>query len=252
MNSLKYAEDFAQLAEQLHAEHQQQPTLERIASLAVQAVDACDACGIILRERDGRLTTAAASDPIAAQAAQFQEDLGEGPSVDEVWELGTLTVNDLSSELRWPRWAPAAAELGVRSVLSLRLEITGSPLAASLNLFAHQPYAFDATDLGIASVFARHAASALAAAHVEEGLRAAARSRQIIGVAQGMLMQRFGLTLDQSFELLRRYSQTHNVKLRVLAETLAESGGIKTTGVDGAPADPAAGLDQAFGIGPDD
>lgn len=241
---LKYAEDFALLAEQLRGERYEQPTLDRIAALAVQAVDPCDRCGITLREAHRDVITAAASDPIAAKVAELQRVLGEGPCVDAVWELGTLTVNDLESEARWPRWAPAAAELGIRSVLSLGLDITGTQVTASLNLFASQPYAFDSTDLGIASVFARHAAAALATARAEEGLRAAARSRQIIGVAQGMLMQRFGVTLDQSFELLRRYSQTHNVKLRVLAERLADSGGIPAS----EPGEQAAGLAEVFGL----
>jgi hypothetical protein len=245
---LKYAEDFARLAEQLQGEHHEQPTLERIATLAVQTVDPCDYCGVTLREPNGELVTAAASDPVAARVAELQRELGEGPCVDAVWDLATLTVNDLDEETRWPLWAPAAANLGIRSVLSLGLDISDTPVAASLNLFASRPYAFDSTDLGIASVFARHAATALAAARTEEGLRAAARSRQIIGVAQGMLMQRFGLNLDQSFELLRRYSQTNNLKLRVLAERLAESGGIPDT----APGEPAADLAQAFGITPGD
>lgn len=248
---LKYAEDFARLAAQLQSEHSEQPTLDRIAVLAVQAVDPCDSCGITLREPNGALATPAASDPIAAQAAELQQQLGEGPCLDAVWDLGTLTVNDLKSDRRWPSWAPAAAELGIRSVLSLRLEVTGTSMAASLNLFANQPYAFDSTDLAIASVFARHAATALAAAHVEEGLRIAARSRQIIGVAEGILMQRFGLTLDQSFELLRRYSQTNNIKLRTLAERLATAGHIPSAQPGDGPADPAASLNEAFRITPD-
>jgi len=254
---LKYAEDFARLAEQLQAEHHQQLTLDRISTLAVQAVDSCDYCGIILREADGELITAAASDPVAAQAGDLQRHFREGPCVDAVWDLGTLAVNDLDTETRWPNWSPAAAALGIRSVLSLRLDVTGTPLAASLNLFATVADAFDSTDLAIASVFARHAATALAAVRLEEGLRAAARSRQIVGVAEGMLMQRFGLSLDQSFELLRRYSQTNNIKLRTLAERLAESGGIPTA-TAGNPSndrseDASAGLDQSLGItSPDD
>lgn len=243
-NSLKFAEDFARLAVQLRAEHHEQPTLERIVALAVAAIDPADYCGITLRERNGELTTAASTGPVAAQASELQQALGEGPCLEAAWDMDTVTVNDLETEQRWPRWAPEAAALGIRSLLSLRLEITGQPLVASLNLFAHEVAAFDSTDLAIASIFARHAANALASARIEDGLRAAARSRQTIGVAQGILMQRFGVTLDQSFELLRRYSQTHNVKLRVLAERLVEAGGIPASG----SADPTAGLDHAFGL----
>ncbi|GAB3918098.1 hypothetical protein GCM10011575_42690 [Microlunatus endophyticus] len=243
---MKYAEDFAQLAAELQGEHREQPTLDRIVERAVQAVDPCDHCAITLRDSNGRLTTPSATDSVAAQAAELENELGEGPCLDAIWDLGTITVNDLGTELRWPTWGRAAADLGIKSMLAVRLEVAGQPIVASLNLFADRPTGFDSTDLGIASVFARHASQALAAVRVEEGLRAAARSRQTIGVAEGMLMQRFGLTLDQSFELLRRYSQTRNIKLRELAEHLVESGGIPDPG----PGDPAADLEQALGLSP--
>jgi len=240
-NSLQLARDFAELAVQLRAERREQPTLDRVVVLAVQAIDTCDHCGITVRTPDGELTTPACSDPVAAEVAELQQRLGEGPCLQAAWELNTVTVTDLRSETRWPNWASAAAALGLRSVLSLRLEINGH-LTASLNLFAESVAAFNSTDLAIAGIFARHAATALASAEVEEGLRAAAQSRQLIGAAQGILIQRFGLTLDQSFELLRRYSQTYNVKLRVLAQRLVDAGGISPS----APADPAATLEQAL------
>jgi len=243
VNSLQLARDFAELAVQLRSEHREQPTLDRVVALAVQAMDTCDFCGITLRTPDGILTTPACSSPVVAEVAELHHRLGEGPCLEAAWELGTVTVTDLTTESRWPNWAPAAAALGLRSVLSLRLEIN-SQLTGSLNLFAKSVDAFNSTDLAIASIFARHAATALASTEIEEGLRAAAHSRQVIGAAQGILMQRFGLSLDQSFELLRRYSQTHNVKLRVLAQRLVEAGGISPS----APADPSATLEHALNL----
>lgn len=41
-----------------------------------------------------------------------------------------------------------------------------------------------------------------------------------------MLTQRYGLTLDQSFEVLRRYSQDQNIKVREFAEQLVLAGRI--------------------------
>lgn len=240
--NLSRAEEFARLAEKLHAEPQQQRTIDRIVSLAVETVDAADSCCVTLRRSNGELLTAATSDWLARQATELQEELREGPYFAVNSNLGMISIDDLTIDRRWPQLSQAAAGLGVRAMLSIRLDLSDASLTASLNLLAKQPYAFDPTDLGIASIFARHAASALDSARHGESLRAAARSRQIIGVAQGMLMQRFGLSLDQSFELLRRYSQTHNIKLRVLAERLAESGGLSADG------DPAGSLEQAFGL----
>jgi len=129
-------------------------------------------------------------------------------------------------------------------MLSLRLEVIHPSLVASLNLFAKEIAAFDSTDLAIAGVYAQHAATALATAREEDGLRAAIQSRQTIGIAQGLLMQRYDLTQDQAFELLRRYSQTSNIKLHTLAERIAQSGSLPPE-EEGRP---AAGLTEAFGL----
>jgi GAF domain-containing protein len=245
--SQEIARLFAGLAAQLQAEHHEQPTLDRIVELALQAIDAADHCAITVRNSDNQVTTPAATDPLAAKVAALEDELDEGPCLDTVWEFDIVTVTDMEHENRWPIWAPAASRLGIRSMLGVRLDITGQPVVASLNLFATRPSAFDPTDIAIAGIYARHASNALAAARYEEGLRAAARSRQIIGVAEGILMQRFGLTLDQSFELLRRYSLTYNVKLRVLADNLVRSGGLSAGGP--ATSDtPATGLEHALGL----
>jgi GAF domain-containing protein len=158
-----------------------------------------------------------------ADALQYEFD--EGPGLDAIWELDTYLIDNLCTESRWPRWAPSAAALGLTSVLSLRLETSSETLGA-LNLYATVPFAFDSTDVAVASIFARHASYALDAAQEATGLRTALRSRQLIGVAQGILMQRYQLTLDQSFEVLRRYSQDQNVKLRDVAEHLVRDGRI--------------------------
>ncbi|HEY9294505.1 MAG TPA: GAF and ANTAR domain-containing protein [Microlunatus sp.] len=248
---LKYARDFALLAAELHREAREQPTLERIVQTAVETVEGCDFCGVSAREPDGRIWTPASTDPIADQADALQYELGEGPCLEAIWSLDTYTIDDMSFEARWPTWAPRAAGLGIGSVLSVQVETPEGQALAGLNLYAVGPYAFDHTDVAIASILARHAGNALTDARRQTELRSAIRSRQIIGVAQGILIQRFGLSLDQAFEMLRRYSQDNNVKLRDLAENLVRSGGIRNE-----PEDPAVTLgdtlNEAFGLSPDD
>jgi AmiR/NasT family two-component response regulator len=64
----------------------------------------------------------------------------------------------------------------------------------------------------------------LAYARTEQNLWQAIDTRNLIGQAQGMLMARYGLTPDKAFAVLRRYSQTTNVRLAVLAEELTSTG----------------------------
>lgn len=197
-----------------------------------------------VRESDGRITTHAASDPIVRQVDELQYRLAEGPCVQAIWSMDSYLIEDLATDPRWPTWAPQAAALGIGSVLAVRLEVPGQEIDAALNLYAERRHAFEVTDLAVAGIFGAHAGTALGGARAQDQLRTALHSRQIIGVAQGILMQRFRLNLDQSFELLRRYSQDHNVKLRDLAEKLVGSGGIP----DGDPAGATALLEQSFGL----
>ncbi|HEY9290010.1 MAG TPA: GAF and ANTAR domain-containing protein [Microlunatus sp.] len=229
---LRQAEEFARLAEELGRPSGEQPTLERIVELAVETIDACDYCGVSLRDADGTVSCAAGSDPVVPEIDDLHGQLDDGPFLDTVWELDTRPIANTAVDSRWPRWSAQVALRGIGSILSLKLDPPQGQADAALNLYARQAYAFDPTDLAIASIFARHAGVALGAVRVQDGLRTAVRSRQIIGVAQGILMQRFGLSLDASFELLRRYSQDHNLKLRTIAANLVAAGGLSSADPD--------------------
>ena len=61
--------------------------------------------------------------------------------------------------------------------------------------------------------------------HEVEGLRQALESRDAIGQAKGILMERQGCTADEAFDILRRGSQRENRKLREIAiDIIAASG----------------------------
>lgn len=222
------AEQFAQISEDLLAESGRDTTLDRIVQLAVQTIPAADACGITIRRGDDTLETPAYTTPMIKELDELQYALREGPCWDATWVMNTRAISDMRAEQRYPRWTPAAVRAGIESVLSVRVA-TATKLVGGLNLYAGHVDAFDETDAITASIFARHAANALGVADRATNLQTALLTRQAIGTAQGMLMQRYGLDLDQSFELLRRYSQDHNIKLRDLAERLVRSGGITNT-----------------------
>src|SRR5690606_3792525 len=133
---------------------------------------------------------------------------------------------DLARDERWPNWGPRAAAVGIRSVLSVQLRSGDDVLLGALNLYAGEVGAFFRSDLDDALLFASHAGVALAQSREVGGLREALRSRHLIGVAQGMLMQRYNVTLDQAFAILSRHSQQSNVKLRDVAAEIVESGSL--------------------------
>ena len=216
------AAQFAEIALALHDEPDVAQTLDRMVEYAKQAT-ACDDAGLMLLHGRDRIETAVASHPRVAEADQLQTDCGEGPCVEAIWSHSSFVIEDTATDPRWPTWGPKAAELGLHSILSIRLHTLNSTLGA-LNLYGHTVGLFDEDDLDIADIFGRHASVALATARQEDGLREAISARHLIGQAQGMLMERYGLDADQAFALLRRYSQQNNVKLRAVAQRVIVSG----------------------------
>jgi AmiR/NasT family two-component response regulator len=97
---------------------------------------------------------------------------------------------------------------------------TSEDSLGALNLYSPQPRSFEAETRGEGLAFAAHAAVAVRSAQTEQHLRAAMATRNLIGQAQGILMERFKVTAEQAFAALSRVSQESNVKLRDVAQRL--------------------------------
>jgi GAF domain-containing protein len=220
-DSTEVAEVFARLAVELHEEPGVEETVEAVLEFALQAVT-CTYAGVVLHHRGGRLETAAVTDPLVEQCDQLQLECAEGPSLFVAGGAEMVLVPDTASDDRWPDWAPKAAALGLRSVLSVRLHANGSPVGV-LQLLNSEPYAFETDDDAVAHILARHASVAVSSARQEATLWQAIDARKLVGQAQGILMERFGIDADQAFAVLRRYSQDHNVKLRAVAQRLIDT-----------------------------
>ena len=196
-------------------------SLQAVLDMAIET-GPCDAASITFLGTGKIIETIAASDDRVRQADQLQYQTGGGPCLDAVWTDGVFIVPDLLADGRWPDWAPRAAELGIGSSISVHL-FTNSALG-SLNLYSLSPRNFTDTDIENARVIAAQASVVVAYSRAQENLWRAIDARNLIGQAQGMLMQRYGLTAEKAFALLRRYSQHHNIKLTVLAEQLTSTG----------------------------
>jgi GAF domain-containing protein len=215
-HEVELAETFAQVARLLVEEQDVEKTLDRICLLAVQTIDDCETAGISIATA-GRVTSRARTDDVPRVVDTIQSETQEGPCVDAIREHEVFITGSLSREERWPHFAHRAHEAtGVESILSLRLFADGDTMGA-LNLYSTHPGAFDDQDVALGSVFAAHAAVALAAAHRRANLETMAGTRDVIGMAKGIIMARQNVSEDEAFDVLRRASQRMNVKLRELA-----------------------------------
>lgn len=211
------------LARSLHQEDSVESTLDAIARGAVGTVPGADHAGVMRVEGRSRITTPAASDDLVLRVDRAQDETRQGPCLTALFDERTVRVPDVRGDGRWPRFGRRAVDLGVGSMLSFQLYVRDDSLGA-LNLYADGPDAFDEGSEHVGSLFAAHAAVALANAEQQEQLSEAVRTRDLIGQAKGILMERYGLTGEQAFAVLVRGSQQGNVKLRQLAEQLVESG----------------------------
>jgi GAF domain-containing protein len=227
---------FSQVAMELFDAGSVAATLQRIVDLAQDAVVRCDGAGIVV-VTDGQPSSRAAGGPLAEHLDRLQVETGEGPGVDAALSGATFAAADLEDDPRWPTFAPRAVAAGVRSVLALAL---ATKHLSALNLYARSPGAFGSADRAQGVLFATFARLALAWAEERaaeedklENLTEALRSRELIGQAQGILMERQRLSADQAFDVLRRASQRRNIKLRDVALRLVETGESPDADADG-------------------
>lgn len=191
-------------------------TAQQAVDLAARLISGCDAAAIT-RVQGKRVFTIAETHPLAKAGDDLQYQFGEGPCLDALEEINYVRSDDLGEESRWPQWAPRAQrELGVRSMLSLRL-FTADTTVGALNLYALQPHSFSEVSHLEGGTLAAQCAVAMASADTIDNLHVAVRHRTTIGQAQGILMERFSLEPDHAFAVLTRLSQDHNEKLYDLA-----------------------------------
>jgi GAF domain-containing protein len=221
-----FNERLAAIARELVSEPDMQHTLQRVVEAAAANLDGEVWASVSLVKQRREIETPAASDDRAERADQLQYELEEGPCLDAIWEHETFRIGDMTAEDRYPRWAQTVVEeTGIRSSLSLQLftDAEQNSLGA-LNLYSPRPEAFDDETRAEGLAFAAQAAVALRSAQTEEELRSGMVTRNLIGLAQGILVERLKLTPDQAFGVLSRLSQESNTKLREVARRLVDTG----------------------------
>jgi GAF domain-containing protein len=139
-----------------------------------------------------------------------------------------MRSGSLGGEQRWPRFGPRVGRLGIHSVLSLPL-LTPDGVFGAMNVYAHAKEAFDERAERLGELFAAPAAVAVQNAQVLEqtkrlaaSLQGALSTKALIDQALGIIRSRSGASSDEAFARLRAMSQTRNVKLAVVAESLVE------------------------------
>jgi hypothetical protein len=180
---------------------------------------------------------------------EAQYDAGQGPNLDAI----TTPMVDAAGfpDARWPALGVAPFTFGVESSMSYQLHLgSGDDEGAgtgSLNIYALTADAFDEAAHEIGAILAAHASLAARAVgdritledlghHLERALL----SRDVIGQAKGILMERLKVSPEDAFDILRTSSQHLNVKLREVARELTSTGQVRSDDAE-PPATPTEG-----------
>lgn len=197
-----------------------------VAALARSSISGADGVGITLK-RDGAAVTAAHSDEFVVDVDNHQFAAGHGPCLSAIEEGHSFKV-DTTPDERWPEFTARAAEANVSSVLSIPLH-AGDGTIGALNIYGRAPHAFDDYSTESGARFARHAAVLLSSAQayastqrLADNLEIALKTRETIGIAKGILMERDGITREEAFDVMRRASQETNTKLNEVARRIVD------------------------------
>jgi GAF domain-containing protein len=220
------ARQLSELAREMQADPDMAALLKHIVVGATTEVAGAEHAGISLIEGT-HIRTEAATDELVERIDEQQYELQQGPCLEALRHHVTVRSDDFEHEGRWPGFAEAAMRFGVQSMLSVQLFVEGSNLGV-LNMYAMKPNAFTDHDESVAILLAAHAAIAMKGSTVEANLRTALESRDTIGQAKGILMERFKVGQAEAFALLVVASQHTHRKSRDVADTLTSTGELQS------------------------
>ncbi|MDT5223448.1 MAG: hypothetical protein QOG19_855 [Mycobacterium sp.] len=220
-NKHDLAVHMAKLAQSVAVPRSVKDILATVTAAAVELIPGADTAGVLWLHKGGFESLGDVTD-LPEKLDQLQHDWQEGPCYQAALEDTVVRTDDFRVEERWPRYAPAAVELGVLSGLSFKL-FTAERAAGALNLFGFESQAWDADAETIGTVLAAHAAAAILASRQDEHMQAALASRDRIGQAKGVIMERFGVDEIRAFEMLRVLSQESNSKLVDIAQRVLDT-----------------------------
>ena len=216
------ARQLSELARDLEAEPDLEAVMQRIVLAVVHELAGATAAAITLVDR-GQVSSPVHSSELAVRVGTIESETGEGPCVDSSRDEITIRIDDLRQSSQWPLFADRAVDLGVLSMLSFQL-FAGHDSMGALNVYSDTPGAFDSQDEETGLMLASHAALAMSARKKITGLRTAMDTRDLIGQAKGILMERYKIDGGRAFDLLARLSQHTNRKLRDVASDLVFTG----------------------------
>jgi transcriptional regulator with GAF, ATPase, and Fis domain len=207
-----------------------QHAVDLLAQVAQETTPNASGAGVSLIHEAQR-TSVGATDALVRTADDLQYGLGEGPCLTAWSTRSPVTIEDTSTDQRFPRWSAAAAEAGVRSCFSVPL-LRGRDSFGAMKVYATVPAAFDDADRArltslsvAASALLGHVQTSETSTRISSELRGSLRSRDLVGIAKGILMQREGLTEAEALAALTARARSTGIPFGQLTADIVNGHG---------------------------
>jgi hypothetical protein len=206
----EFADQVADVAQLLEGDEVPDEALHRLTALAAGLVPGGTAAAVTIAMPSGALTFAA-SDPRLEELHRRQVDHDGGPVVETLRHNEPRRVDDTAAECRWPAFCRGAAPAG------------------AVALYGPEPNVFRGAAHDIALLVAAQGGTAVHNAtlygtcrRIVESLHAGLESRAVIEQAKGVLHAELGVSPEEAFRLLSRYSQNTNQRVRKISAGLVQ------------------------------
>ena len=207
-------------------------TAQTLHQICCAAADDLAASGVAisLHRTSGGPGLAAASDTVSELVEELQFTLGEGPCIDAFTTRRPVLTDDLvgTGSSRWPAYAAAAAEHGVRAVFAFPLAAGGSCLGA-FDVYRSSRGPLSPPALARALTFAAYATETLLKGQEQagpnrppQGLDDVLATRFEVHQAQGMLTVQLGVALEDAMLRLRAHAFSHGLSLVAVARDVLD------------------------------
>ena len=186
--------------------------------------------GVSLVDDHGELQYLSANSQVAAELEKVQQHSRQGPCHQAFMTGQMVAVADIATHLEWPIYLAKASEVGLGAVLGVPMA-SGDRCIGALNIYSLEAREWTDGDAAAAMLLARMATSYVLHAserdrvlRVNEQLQHALDSRVVVEQAKGLLAGEMGISLEASFELLRRHSRRNRATLRSVADAVVNLG----------------------------
>ncbi|MCU1634498.1 MAG: hypothetical protein JWM61_3150 [Micrococcaceae bacterium] len=202
--------------------------VDGLAGIARDIITSAEGAGVSIIDTDGTRTSVGATNPDVLEADNLQYEFGQGPCMS-AWSTGEPTyIADTHTDDRFQKWTSAVAALGIRSCLSVPLLNRPTGLGA-MKVYSTTVDAFTDEDRRLLMNLARSAAALLGhiqasdtPQRISDDVKASLANRDTIGVARGILMERFDLDRQAAMNHLIDLATDANTTIGTMAAIIGE------------------------------